>query len=274
MEFISKVTQRLRQVRILSRFRKEDGLINTTDLLVATAATVVLAAGVGGAVLSTLDEANYGKAQPDAQAVAQAVMSFYKDTGKWPGQAEHALAQNTPHLVATGSFGFVDDPETLTVDESLEAFDLPSVANDGLEWAAQADCAANSGQGFVNGEIAAYASSEETAAITGVTVLNINNYLVRQPAASDYPNWKGPYVQEITTDPWERSWIAYLAPLYCSEVVSEASGAGNLGYAWLITGGTNRTITTPATSSNLDPEGDDAGVNLGKLAIRSSTVSQ
>jgi hypothetical protein len=36
----------------------------------------------------------------------------------------------------------------------------------------------------------------------------------------------------------------------------------------LISGGTNRTITTPATESNLDKNGDDTGVNMGKLTVQ------
>jgi len=53
MAAIRKVTQRLRQVPMFRRLlRREDGLINTTDLLVATGATVILAAGITGATLS------------------------------------------------------------------------------------------------------------------------------------------------------------------------------------------------------------------------------
>ena len=259
MALIEKVTQGLRRVR--GRLLKEDGLINTTDLLVATAATVVLAAGVGGTVLSTLDESKYGKAQPDAQAIGQAIMTFYKDTGKWPGQSYHAGHQSEVVLLATGS----------TVDSTTPLqYSLPDSANQGLDWAAQDPCGANSGQGFVNGSVAAgsFSTAGTTSAITSGTILNINDYLVRQPSSDDYPNWKGPYVQEISNDPWERSWVAYLAPLYCSEAVTTASGAGDLGYAWLISGGTNRTVTTPATFSNLDSQGDDTGVNLGKLTVR------
>ena len=262
MEILKKVTQRLRQVRSVGRFIKEDGLINTTDLLVATAATVVLAAGVGGTVLSTLDESKYGKAQPDAQSMGQAIMSFYKDTGKWPGQHEHAALEDTNVLLATGS--------TVAATEAT-AFDLPSVANNGLDHGAQTACGANSGQGFVNYGVGAgeYSGDTDTAEIPDDTVVyNINDYLVRAPVPANYPNWKGPYVQEITNDPWDRSWVAYLAPLYCSEAVSTSSGAGQLGYAWLLSGGTNRTITTSAKSSNLDPQGDDTGVQLGKLTVR------
>ncbi len=72
-------------------------------------------------------------------------------------------------------------------------------------------------------------------------------------------------MQEISQDPWDRGWVAYLAPLYCAEAVDVTNGAGNLGYAWLLSGGTNRTITTSALSSNLDPAGDDTGVQMGKL---------
>jgi hypothetical protein len=261
MEFLKKVTQHLRQVRSAGRLLKEDGLINTTDLLVATAATVVLAAGVGGTVLSTLDESKYGKAQPDAQAIGQAIMTFYKDTGKWPGQAEHAALQTKPLLLATGP--------------STNVFDLPSVANDGLDYAGltgSTKCGDNSGQGFVNGTVIAFERSTSTTTNTistaDATVKNMNDYLVRKPSATDYPNWDGPYVQEISVDPWERSWVAYLAPLYCSEVVTSSNGSGSLGYAWLISGGTNRTITTPATESNLDQNGDDTGVNMGKLTVQ------
>src|SRR5688572_4137635 len=154
MRFIKKVTQRLLDMGTRARLAKEDGLINTTDLLVATAATVVLAAGVGGTVLSTLDESKYGKAQPDAQAIGQAIMTFYKDTGKWPGQAEHAGAGFTTAsnvLLATGPVG--------AQGPSATGFDLPGVANNGLDHEAlnggSLKCGNNSGQGFVNGTVGA-----------------------------------------------------------------------------------------------------------------------
>jgi hypothetical protein len=261
MTFIKKVTQRLLRVRSASRLLKEDGLINTTDLLVATAATVVLAAGVGGTVLSTLDESKYGKAQPDAQAIGQAIMSFYKDTGKWPGQFEHYdQYDDDAVLLATGPIG---------AHVEASEFVLPDVSNDGLDHAALASppCGDNSGEGFVGGSVAGanFSSGTGNGNLSTATVLNLNHYLVRRPNIDAYPNWAGPYVQEISADPWDRAWVAYLAPLYCSETVTAANGAGSLGYAWLISGGTNRTITTPATNSNLDPLGDDTGVQMGKL---------
>ncbi len=249
---IAKVTQRLRR---FARLAKEDGLINTSDLLVATAATVVLASAVGGAAISVLNESKYGKAQPDAQTISQAITAFYKDTGKWPGQAEQATDTAKAVLLAT--------------DTTATA--LPSVASNGLKSTDQTACKANSLDGFVSGAVAGFGSATTSTPIEesdGLQILNLNDYLVRKPATG-YSNWKGPYLQqEITGDPWGRSWIAYLAPLYCSEAVS--TGAGNLGYGWVISGGLNGTVTTDARDANLDPDGDDSGISLGKLSTAGS----
>ncbi len=261
MKYIKKVTQSLLRGGSVGRLLNEHGLINTTDLLVATAATVVLSAGIGGAAISTLNEAKYGKAQPDATTLAQAITNFYKDTGKWPGQIEQAADLTKVVLLATG-------PNNVTFTP-----DLPHVALEGLKTTGVA-CAANSLEGFVSKTVPSFVSSTDDAAITGVTVLNINDYLARTPDATKYPNWKGPYVQEISNDPWQRAWVAYLAPVYCSEdLVNPATDAsGSLGYAWLLSGGSNSTITTKATDSNLDSIGDDTGVILGKLVVRAAPV--
>ena len=256
MEFMKKVTQRLLQVRAAARLMAEDGLINTTDLLVATGATVVLAAGVGSAVIGTLDDAKYGKAQPDGQAIANAMSQFYRDTGKWPGQAEQAAEEDTAKTA------------TLLVSTTDPDF-LPGEYSNAFATAA-ATCKNNSLQGFVGATIAAGTT------LADATLLNVNDYLVRKPDESRYPNWQGPYLQaDIKTDPWDKAWVANLQPLYCSELITDASGTGSattggaLGYAWLISGGANRTVSTDLQAANLDQTGDDAGVNMGKVTTRS-----
>jgi hypothetical protein len=236
--------------------RREDGLINTTDLLVATAATVILAAGIGSNLIGTMDDAKYGKAQPDVQSLATALVQFYEDTGKWPGQAEQeaasAASKPATFLVSTG----VTDTEVLPDSES----NAISVGT--------ATCGSDSREGFPGVAIGA-------GDLTTATRLDVNDYLVRKPDETRYPNWKGPYMQgEIRTDPWDRAWVLNLQPLYCSEVIVDAAGigsattAGALGYAWVLSGGMNRTISTLLSSTRLNPNADDAGVNLGKLVKR------
>jgi hypothetical protein len=224
-----KVLPRLLTNGFTSRISKQDGLINTTDLLVATAATVILATGVGGAVIGTLDGSRYGKAQPDAQTLAVALAQFYKDTGRWPGQAEHAAIPGaTKPAVFLVSAGVTDT----TV--------LPEATGTALS-VATAACSVASLEGFSGVSITA--GTLETA-----TRLNINDYLVRKPDETRYPNWKGPYLQqEVKTDPWDRAWVLNLQPLYCAETILDATGtvsaltSGNLGYAWILSGGTNKT---------------------------------
>jgi hypothetical protein len=244
------------------RLWSERGLINTTDLLVATVATITLAAGVGTAVIGTMDDARYGKAQPDAQAISMAVVTFYKDTGKWPGQAEHAAltgpAKPPVFLVSTG----VTDSDLLPISGGTGGTALSTAA---------AECGPTSLEGFAGSSIAA-------GTLTTATKFNLNDYLVRKPDESAYPNWKGPYLQaEVLGDPWKRSWIMNLQSMYCAEEIADGAGTtstqtgGALGYAWVISGGVNATVSTHLTSPRLDPEADDAGTNIGKLLARSSS---
>jgi hypothetical protein len=237
-------------------FRREDGLINTTDVLVATVATITLAAGVSSAMLGSMDEARYGKAQPDAQALGMAIVEFYKDTGKWPGQAEHAALSGDPKPAA---FLVTTDPADTTL--------LPTSDGTALSVGA-AECGDTSQHGFVGLSISA--GTLETA-----TRFNLNDYLIRKPDETAYPGWQGPYMQaEVRTDPWNRSWVLNLQSLYCAETILDAVGTssaetgGALGFAWILSGGVNRTITTPLTSAELDRTADDAGTNIGKLLMR------
>jgi hypothetical protein len=68
--------------------------------------------------------------------------------------------------------------------------------------------------------------------------------------------------------------VLNLQPLYCAETILDATGtvsaltSGNLGYAWILSGGTNKTVATLFTSGQLDPNGEDAGVNMGKILTR------
>ena len=244
MTFLTKIFQHLRQLPAVGRMRKEDGLINTTDLLVATAATVVLASGVGAAVVDTLNESKYGKAQPDAVAIASAITAFYADTGKWPGQAEHALTPTVQKFLASTT-----DPALQPTVGTTMTLDPASCGNMSLE-------------GFPNVNMAGGIFDVSS------NVLDINDFLVNAPPEASYPSWQGPYLStEIRTDPWDRAWVINLQPLYCAEDVVNGGGdtAGGLGYAWLLTGGTNRTVTTNLKDSTLDLTGDDAGINLGKL---------
>jgi hypothetical protein len=261
MRAIANVVERLQQMPRLTKVLSESrGLINTTDLLVATAATVILAAGVGSAAIGTISEAKYGKAQPDAQALSSAITQFYKDTGKWPGQFEHAGVA----LVATKI------PARFLASSNASVF-LPTlvVGSVNATSVTETTCGNSSLEGFPGKTIAA-----GTLTTDSLLPKTINDYLVTNPG-TDYPNWKGPYLTggAIEADPWNRAWVFNLQALYCAEdVASTASVAAStgttLGNAWVLTAGNNRTLTTLFVKGGLDNSGDDAGTNMGKLVTQ------
>jgi type II secretory pathway pseudopilin PulG len=247
------------------------GLINTTDLLVASGATIILAAGIAAASLQGLDQAKLGKAQPDAQAIAAAMQTFFKDTGKWPGQAEVA-GSNAPATPTIKSPIFLTTDLTQATATSAGAV-LPSFGSSTTFATGQAICQANSGEGIVNATISAAAQPADSSN-PGSLFRNINDYLVRKPDATKYPNWRGPYLQaEITSDPFGRVWMINAMPLFCAEDVGTGEAtAGALGFAWILSAGSNRTLTTLLKTARLDDTGDDAGTILGKLVKKSTSA--
>ena len=247
--------------RMWTWIKNSRGLINTTDLVVASGATIILAAGVASVSLAGIDQAKLGKAQPDAQALASAMQQFFKDTGKWPGQAEVATT------IASGTATAKYLVTAKTADDLL-----PSFAS-GTFVTTAATCKSNSLEGFATTVSIAALPIPADGAIgtTPTNTLNINDYLVRKPDAAKYPNWRGPYMQgEITSDPFGRVWLINTMPLFCAEDVTDAKPYGDLGNAWIISSGPNRTLTTSLKSAKLDPSGDDAGTSLSKLTTRAT----
>jgi hypothetical protein len=153
---------------------------------------------------------------------------------------------------------------------------LPSFGSGSPFSTTAATCSKNSLEGFASGSVTISALAQPT---DFSSFKNINDYIVRKPSATDYPNWRGPYLQaEISSDPFGRVWLINTMPLYCAETVTAdtsssagANTAANLGFAWILSAGPNRTLTTALTSAKLDQNGDDAGVNIGKLVAKTNT---
>ena len=137
---IQRVLGRLRQA-----LRDSRGLINTTDLMVASGAAIILAAGVAAVATDGMDQARYGKAQPDAVSLATAMNRFFADTGKWPGQVEILadVAATGKRYLATG-----DASKTGALPEGITTFAHEDAAA----------CGGNSGTGAVDKDFAAIAT--------------------------------------------------------------------------------------------------------------------
>jgi prepilin-type N-terminal cleavage/methylation domain-containing protein len=217
------------------------------EVLVAVAAAVILAAVLTPMAFTYLDESRIARAHADAATVSAAMMRFFQDTKKWPGQVE-----------------ILDSPAIrfLTVGDATPT-SLPTLA--GTIGIGAATCA--DGLSGVQAGVTSFAAASPTT----VNTLNVTDLLQIPPPVADYPNWKGPYLTStLEGDPWESVYIINIIPLFCGEPVTTEAPGGALGFAWILSGGPNRTLQTPFTSVRVTVDSDDAGVPLSKRIVQGS----
>ncbi len=217
------------------------------EVLIAAVVMILLSAIVIPTVFSWIEDGKTVRAQKDAGALAAAMNRFFQDTTRWPGQAEILLANSSSRFLIVG------DPSTAIFPNMTGFTSLGAVT-------------CTSGLAGVTPNVTAF-----TAATPGAgNTLNINDFLVRKPSATDYPNWRGPYINsDIGSDPWGRAWVINVIPLFCGETVTTSNSGGAAGYAWILGGGANGLIQTNFTDAKLNQNSDDVGVNLTKLITRS-----
>jgi len=111
--------------------------------------------------------------------------------------------------------------------------------------------------------------------ISTANVLNINEFLVRKPSEGDYPNWNGPYMEPIASDPWDRAYVINVLPLIYATNIADpgvarsAETGGKLGYGWVLSVGPDRLLQTPLTVPQLSAGSDDIGKNIGSRIVKS-----
>lgn len=76
-----------------------------------------------------------------------------------------------------------------------------------------------------------------------------SDYLNLNPGVC-YSNWKGPYMADVTADPWGR--------MYITNVIDFA--ADSINFVWLLSAGPNGIVETQVSSDVL--MGDDIGIRL------------
>jgi type II secretory pathway pseudopilin PulG len=98
------------------------------------------------------------------------------------------------------------------------------------------------------------------------TCLLLDRFLVGPLSTDDatnYPGWKGPYIDPISGDPFERAYIVNVQALY--KVDTPLAGCG---FGWVLSGGPNRELETHIVGDNAVPlTSDDLGRNYGKKTL-------
>lgn len=114
---------------------------------------------------------------------------------------------------------------------------------------------------FPDGPVGGALSS--LCATAGTACPDINRYLVGPLSSGDavnYPNWKGPYIDTIVADPFERTYLVNVQALYKVDTATVSCGFG-----WVLSAGPNRTLETSFRVNSVDPiTSDDLGKNNGK----------
>jgi len=227
---------------LLTLFRDRRGF-TLIEVIVVAAAVIILAALLIPSAFSFISEGKQTKAQSDAGAIAAAMLRFFQDVNQWPGQADILKSGSTARFLIVG------DPSTAVFPDMT-----------GISGISAATC--TSGRKGVVPNVTKFTAAKPNSGNS----LNVSDFLVRKPSATDYPNWRGPYLTvDLSADPWQRAWVINVIPLFCGETITASSTGGNLGYGWILSGGPNRTLSTNFTDARLDPDGDDLGVNLSKL---------
>jgi len=212
------------------------------ELIVVVAAVVLLAAALAPQLLSWIDEGRSTRAQRDMAAISAAMSRFFQDTTRWPGQVEVLKPNSAVRFLIVG------DPSAATFPIFAAAAGIGA-----------ATC--SSGLSGVTPNVTTFSAAVPSSSNT----LNVVDFLLRPPPAADYPNWHGPYLPgDITSDPWGTAQVINVIPLFCGEEVTASNPGGSLGFAWILSGGPNRTLQTPFTRSRLRPELDDVGFNMSK----------
>jgi type II secretory pathway pseudopilin PulG len=214
-----------RALRSLLKHLKDSRGVSLYEITAAVAMTGILAAVAVPVIIDKVQEAKAARTVQETDSIYKALSAFQRDTGKMPGEFEGIKV-----LITTTNGGSL----TPLPDGAAAALSAPGVTIVGTT--CTAGCA------------------------------NINDFLVRDPnvgpSAGKYQNWRGPYVDEVTTDPFDRSYAVNIQALYVAE--PSGSQANSCGYGWVLSGGPNRALETTVRDTNFTSASDDIGKNNGK----------
>lgn len=197
--------------------------VSLYEITAAVAMTGILAAVAVPVVLEKVSEAKSARAVQETDSIYRASVNFQRDTGLMPGELEVRATTNASTVLVS----------------SLTA-PLPTAGSSGVYTPA--------------------GITLNTDGSCATKCLDINTFLVSKPTNAQYGNWRGPYLETIATDPFDRAYIFNVRPL----VIPEVAGTNTTGYGWVLSGGPDRRLDTGLDVTRLDSASDDIGKNNGK----------
>lgn len=193
------------------------------EMVVVLAVVAILAAILTPTIAKNINDAKVARASNEAQVIAAAMGSFFKDVGRWPTKQDAAGTADYYYIL------YGDGNPTTGIG---------NWSSTGA-WAARADTFANHLARNTPGGASATAN---------------------QYAATGKFKWNGPYITEITADPWGSH--------YSCNVISFWYSAAYMNYAiYVLSAGADRAMDTgynQVINTTTAPElvDDDIGYRL------------
>jgi type II secretory pathway pseudopilin PulG len=180
------------------------------EIIVILAVISILVAIITPTVLKYIDEARGNRAQSDVKNISAMLNDLIKDTGKYPGDKLDTTPTANTFLCGPGNVG------------------LPL----GQQWGTSSTCEDLANHLVVNNP--------------GNTVSTSDDY----PSGSGKFRWKGPYITNLSEDPWGNAYQVNASTLI----------GGNSSVTWVISAGPDATFQTSTSATTLS--GDDLGVRI------------
>lgn len=189
------------------------------EMVVVLAVVAILAAILTPTIAKNINDAKISRANNEAQVIAAAIGSFYKDVGRWP-TAGTTLGDTLVLLYSNSG--------------TVPADDADPVAGEAV-W--QSDTDADNSDTFENHLVA---NTPKGAAAP--------NY-----ATTGELRWRGPYITEIKADPWGSQYSCNIGRTYTSTT------AGVPDFVGVWSAGPDRAANTSAiqTAAAVTLGGDD-----------------
>lgn len=153
------------------------------EIVIAVAIVAIFAAALSPMVFRHLEDAKVGKAQNETEAIANAVLSYYKDVGKWPITNTNGPGGNGINRVVSSS--------------KLATGTGPSPASGAGNWGSY-------GSSKPMGDYLYFNNPDDDSGSTG----NTANQSGQDWPTSGSGSWKGPYIESYEfSDPWGHAYV-------------------------------------------------------------------
>ena len=153
------------------------------EIVIAVAIVAIFAAALSPMVFRHLEDAKRAKAQNESQVIASAVLSYYKDTGRWPYTNANGPAGNA-------------------ITRMISSTNVATAAGAGA--GSGATSWGTFGTAKPLGDYLYYNNPDDDSSATGASADQNNQ---DWPTAGEQA-WRGPYIDKYTfNDPWGKAYV-------------------------------------------------------------------